>query len=83
LGRAIASQLPPARISEILGQSVPVDAGPGAIRDSRQYQAAVEKGRQNGYAIGREEIPGWDGIASPVMWGRTLYRAVVIIKPAS
>jgi hypothetical protein len=84
-GRAIASRLPPARISEILGQPVPVDAGPGAIRDSRQYQAAVEKARQNGL-IGVRPVgasPAGGGTAYAGWWSRSAARRLWRTRPAA
>jgi DNA-binding IclR family transcriptional regulator len=82
-GRVIAAHLPPSMVTSVLDEQVPTAAGPGVVRDPAAFLASLEAVRQAGYAVGREEIPGWDSIAAPVMWGDAVYGAVAVLKPSS
>jgi DNA-binding IclR family transcriptional regulator len=81
--RAIAAHLPPFLVSGILEQPLPAGAGPGARRTAAEFTASLAEARELGYAVSREEIPGWSSVAAPVMWGRTVYGAVSVLKPSS
>ncbi|MEU0061257.1 IclR family transcriptional regulator C-terminal domain-containing protein [Streptomyces sp. NPDC006334] len=82
-GRVIAAHLPAPMVASVLGEQVPAAAGPGVVRDPDDFVASLNAIQQAGYAVGREEIPGWDSIAAPVMWGDAIYGAVTILKPSS
>jgi DNA-binding IclR family transcriptional regulator len=82
-GRAIAAHLPPPMVAGVLQESLPVSAGPGAIRDADEFSASLADVREAGYAVARQEIAGWDAIAAPVMWGDAVYGAVSLLKPSS
>lgn len=81
-GQAIAAHLPRPLIAAVLTEPVPAGAGPGAPRGAADFLAALERVRRTGYAATREEIPGWDSVAAPVLWGGTVYGAVTILKPS-
>ena len=82
-GRVIAAHLPPSLVSAIVEQPLPAGAGPGTARTAAGFVASLTEARESGYAVSREEIPGWSAVAAPVMWGRTVYGAVSVIKPSS
>ncbi|MET9016914.1 IclR family transcriptional regulator C-terminal domain-containing protein [Streptomyces olivaceoviridis] len=83
-GRVIAAHLPPFLVSAVLEQPFPVaGVGPGAVRDAGKFTASLGGVREAGYAVSREEIPGWSAVAAPVMWGDTVYGAVSVLKPSS
>ncbi|MFI0901754.1 IclR family transcriptional regulator C-terminal domain-containing protein [Streptomyces sp. NPDC020983] len=80
-GRAIAAHLPPFLVSGILEQPLP--AGAGQVQTAEQFTASLPEIRTSGYALSREEIPGWSEVAAPVMWGDAVYGAVCVLKPTS
>ncbi|MFC7976833.1 IclR family transcriptional regulator [Streptomyces cinereoruber] len=81
-GHAIAAHLPRPLIAAVLTAPVPAGAGPGVPRGAAGFTAALERVRRTGYAVTREEIPGWDALAAPVLWGGTVYGAVTVLKPS-
>lgn len=82
-GRAITARLSPAMAAAVLEQPVPAGVGPGAMRDTAAYAASLANVHEAGYAVSREEIPGWSAVAAPVMWGDVVYGAVSVLKPSS
>lgn len=80
-GRVIAAHLPPCLVSGILEQSLP--AGAGAVQTAAEFTASLPEIRTSGYALARDEIPGWSEVAAPVMWGDAVYGAVCVLKPSS
>ncbi|GAA2267113.1 hypothetical protein GCM10010145_46950 [Streptomyces ruber] len=82
-GRAIAAHLPPFLLSSILEQPLPAGAGPGTARTPAEFAASLDEIREAGYAVAREEVPGWSAVAAPVMWGDSVYGAVSVLKPSS
>ncbi|EFL29498.1 IclR-family regulator [Streptomyces viridochromogenes DSM 40736] len=81
-GRAIAAHLPSHMVDAIAAEPLPPSAGPGVLRAPRDFRSALEDVRQAGYAVGREEMPGWPEVAAPVMWGDVVYGAVAVLVPA-
>jgi hypothetical protein len=47
------------------------------------YGASLTEIREAGYAVSREEDPGWSAVSAPVMWGEAVYGAVSVLKPSS
>ncbi|MFE3603434.1 IclR family transcriptional regulator C-terminal domain-containing protein [Streptomyces sp. NPDC059142] len=82
-GRVIAAYLPPLLISNLLEWPLPAGAGPGTAPTAAEFTASLAEARESGYAVAREEIPGWTEIAAPVLWGDAVYGAVSVIKPSS
>lgn len=82
-GRVIAAHLAPPLLSAVLEQPLPAGAGPRVERDAAAYAASLAEVREAGYAVSREEIPGWSAVAAPVLWGDIVYGAVSILKPSS
>ncbi|MGW9440671.1 IclR family transcriptional regulator domain-containing protein [Streptomyces sp. NPDC055607] len=82
-GRVITAYLPAPMRAAVLAEPVPAGAGPGALRHTDDFIAALERVRETGYAVTRGEVLGWDSIAAPVLWGETIYGAVTILKPSA
>jgi DNA-binding IclR family transcriptional regulator len=82
-GRVIAAHLPTSMAASILEQPLPAGAGPGVMRHATTFVASLAKVREEGYAVARNEIAGWDSVAAPVMWGDAVYGAVSVMKPSS
>ncbi|KUL74364.1 MULTISPECIES: IclR family transcriptional regulator [unclassified Streptomyces] len=82
-GRVIAAHLPPPLAKRIIRQPPPAGAGPGALHDPHTFAASLPRTRRAGYAVGRQEIPGWDAVAAPVLWGDAVYGAVSVLKPSA
>ncbi|MFE6520875.1 IclR family transcriptional regulator [Streptomyces sp. NPDC057794] len=80
-GRAIAAYLPPHMIDAVAAEPLPHPAG-SAPRDPKAFRSALQDIRQAGYAVAREEMPGWSEVAAPVMWGGVIVGAVSVLVPA-
>ncbi|MEU3855071.1 IclR family transcriptional regulator C-terminal domain-containing protein [Streptomyces sp. NPDC029554] len=80
-GRAIAAHLPPHMIDAVAGEPLP--HAPGTTpRDANAFRAALQDVRHAGYAVAREEMPGWSEVAAPVLWGGVIFGAVSVLVPA-
>ena len=82
-GRVMIAHLPPPLRETVLDQPIPHGAGPGAVRHPKAIHADLEAVQAQGYAVGREELTGWDSAAAPVLWDEILVGAVSTLKPSA
>ncbi|MEV5774228.1 IclR family transcriptional regulator C-terminal domain-containing protein [Streptomyces antimycoticus] len=81
-GRVMLAHLPSPLCEFVLTQPIPAGAGPGVLRHPAVVLRDLETVRMQGFAVGREEITGWDSIAAPVLWADVLVGAVSVLMPA-
>ncbi|WP_372407186.1 IclR family transcriptional regulator C-terminal domain-containing protein [Streptomyces luteireticuli] len=82
-GRAILAHQSPAILEKVLAERVPDGAGSGVIRDRSRLLRSLDEVRVAGYAVAHQEaIDGWDSIAAPVMWGRSIQGSVGVMLPS-